>query len=369
MAKKIMWDKGHGGIDPGAVANGLKEADLTNIIVDHAMVYMTLNYTGFSQRATRAIGQTLDLMRRDDEADAWGADVFVSVHINAGRGTGFESFIYNGGASSSTIALQNMVHGEVLAAMRRFGEITDRGKKRANFAVLRETNMDAVLTENLFIDTTADANKLKNNAFLKAVGEAHARGVAKFLGLKEKNISQVTTPVNTSSDRFMFKTGWFRDDMPGLARLEKFLNDNGWDFVKEKENKTGTVSYDRYMFKTGWFREGTAGLARMESFLKDNGWYYTKVKEIKIETTSNDRYMFNTGWFRDDMPGLARLEKFLNNNGWDFTKVKENKTGTSPYDRYMFKTGWFREGTAGFARMESFLKDNGWDYTKVKENM
>ncbi len=43
--------------------------------------------------------------------------------------------------------------------MRKFGTIADRGLKTANYAVLRETNMPAVLTENLFIDTTADAEK------------------------------------------------------------------------------------------------------------------------------------------------------------------------------------------------------------------
>src|SRR5690606_28504901 len=86
---------------------------------------------------------------------------------------------------SQTVALQNVLHGEILAAMRQFGNITDRGKKRANYAVLRETKMSAVLTENLFIDSN-DAKLLKNEAFLKAVGEAHARGVAKFLGLPKK---------------------------------------------------------------------------------------------------------------------------------------------------------------------------------------
>jgi N-acetylmuramoyl-L-alanine amidase len=195
MAKKIMWDKGHGGTDPGAVGNGLHEDDLTNKIVDYGMAYLSSNYTGFEQRATRAKGETLELMKRDDEADAWGADVYVSVHINAGGGTGFESFIFNGGTPASTIALQNVLHDEVLAAMRKFGDVTDRGKKRANFAVLRETNMDAVLTENLFIDTKADANKLKNEAFIKAVGEAHALGVAKFLGLKKKAVSKKTSSV------------------------------------------------------------------------------------------------------------------------------------------------------------------------------
>ena len=69
--------------------------------------------------------------------------------------------------------------------MRKFGNIADRGKKQANFAVLRETNMPVILIENMFIDTT-DSKYLKNEAFLKAVGEAHARGVAKYLGLPSK---------------------------------------------------------------------------------------------------------------------------------------------------------------------------------------
>lgn len=196
MTKKIMWDKGHGGTDPGAVGNDLQEKTLTHQIVEYAMAYMNNNYAGFDQRTTRTNDQTIPLNSRDDEADEWGADVFVSVHINAGGGTGFETFIYNSKPSSSTIDLQNILHPEILAAMQQFGTISDRGKKRANFAVLRETNMPAILTENLFIDTT-DSKLLKNEEFLKAVGEAHAKGVSKFLGLPTKTLpEQVDTKVS-----------------------------------------------------------------------------------------------------------------------------------------------------------------------------
>lgn len=196
--KKIFFDKGHGGSDPGAVANGLKEKDLTHRIVEYAMDYLQANYTGFAMRTSRTGDQTLTLSQRADMANAWNADVFISVHINAGKGTGFETYVYNGGVSSQTVALQNMLHSEILAAMRQFGNITDRGKKRANYAVLRETKMPAVLTENLFIDSN-DAKLLKNEAFLKAVGEAHARGVAKFLGLPKKG-GQTTVRKNTVKD-------------------------------------------------------------------------------------------------------------------------------------------------------------------------
>jgi N-acetylmuramoyl-L-alanine amidase len=203
--KKIFLDKGHGGSDPGAVANGLKEKDLTHRIVEYAMDYLQANYTEFAMRTSRTGDQTLTLSQRADMANDWGADVFVSVHINAGGGTGFETYVYNGGVSSRTIALQNVLHSEILAAMRQFGNITDRGKKRANYAVLRETKMPAVLTENLFIDSN-DAKLLKNEAFLKAVGEAHARGIAKFLGLPQKAKPQPQPkPQQKVSDKKLYR--------------------------------------------------------------------------------------------------------------------------------------------------------------------
>ncbi|WP_253701219.1 N-acetylmuramoyl-L-alanine amidase [Bacillus sp. FJAT-29814] len=201
-----MWDPGHGGIDPGAVANGLQESKLTLKIVQYAMTYLESYYMGFEQRATRLSETTVELSRRDDPANAWPADVFVSVHINAGGGTGFESFVYNG-AGSSSVALQNILHAEILAAMRQYGSIPDRGKKRANFAVLRATNMPAILTENLFIDSN-DANRLKDETFIKAIGEAHARGVAKFLGLAVRPQTLAISSPSVVYEAHVQELGW-----------------------------------------------------------------------------------------------------------------------------------------------------------------
>lgn len=226
--KKIFWDKGHGGSDPGAVTNGLQEKNLTHKIVEYATDYLTAHYEGFTQRVSREGDQSLTLDQRADMANKWGADVFISVHINAGKGTGFESYVYNGGVSSQTVALQNVLHDEILAAMRQFGNITDRGKKRANYAVLRETKMPAVLTENLFIDST-DAKLLKNEAFLKAVGEAHARGVAKFLGLPQKAKSQ---PQQKVSDGKLYRVqvGAF-SDRKNAEQLVEELKKKGYPAV------------------------------------------------------------------------------------------------------------------------------------------
>ncbi|MBY6276136.1 N-acetylmuramoyl-L-alanine amidase family protein [Symbiobacterium thermophilum] len=183
---KIMIDPGHEGVennlDPGAVANGLKEAALTLRIAKY-MYDMLNEYEGVQVRLTRTGNQRLTLSQRAKMANEWGADFFISIHINAGGGTGFESYVYNGNVSAATIAYQNVIHAEI---MKSIGSVKDRGKKRANYAVLRETKMPAILTENLFIDNANDAAKLKSEQFLLQVAYGHVEGIAKAFDLKKK---------------------------------------------------------------------------------------------------------------------------------------------------------------------------------------
>ncbi|MBU8789112.1 N-acetylmuramoyl-L-alanine amidase [Bacillus sp. FSL K6-0138] len=180
--KKVWFDAGHGGKDSGAAANGLKEKDVVLQMVKHAKSYLESNYNSVEVKLTRSTDVFYELSERADMANKWGADVFVSFHINAGGGTGFETFRYPGTAGD-TLDLQQALHTEILATMKVYGQIVDRGLKQANLAVVRETHMPAVLTENLFIDRREDADRLKDTGFVKAVAEAHARGVAKYLGL------------------------------------------------------------------------------------------------------------------------------------------------------------------------------------------
>lgn len=180
-APKIYLDPGHGGSDSGAAANGLLEKNLT---LDIALRTRTLLQGSWnvSVRMSRTTDIFRSLSYRTNDANSWGASIFVSIHINAGGGTGFESFIYPG-AGSRTQTLQDRVHDSVLENMRAISPVTNRGQKSANFHVLRESAMSAVLTENLFIDTVADANLLKNADFRQRVARGHARGIARFFGL------------------------------------------------------------------------------------------------------------------------------------------------------------------------------------------
>jgi N-acetylmuramoyl-L-alanine amidase len=179
---RIVLDAGHGGKDPGAVANGMQEKDLTLAIVKH-IGRMLSEYENVEVHYTRTDDRFLELEERAAIANKLNADYFVSVHINSGGGTGFESYIYNGNVSAATIAYQNVIHAEIMKAI---GNVNDRGKKRANYAVLRETKMPAILTENLFIDNTNDAAKLKSEQFLLQVAHGHVEGIVKAFGLKKK---------------------------------------------------------------------------------------------------------------------------------------------------------------------------------------
>jgi len=185
MAKKVFLDPGHGGSDSGAVANGLKEKDLTLKIALATEKYLKEKYQDVSVKLSRRTDKKISLSARADMANEWRADFFVSIHINAGGGTGFESYIFNGSVSSKTKEYQKKVH-QVIAAGDGWA---DRGMKRANFAVLRETAMPALLTENGFIDRASDAAKLKDPDFIDLLGKLHAEGIAKALGLKKKSTS------------------------------------------------------------------------------------------------------------------------------------------------------------------------------------
>jgi N-acetylmuramoyl-L-alanine amidase len=179
----IVIDPGHGGTDPGAVNGSDYEKTFTLDIGLKVRNWLTAN-TGARVLMTRSTDTTVSLEERVRLANNNGADYFCSIHINAGGGTGFESFIYDGTVSQRTIDAQNTVHAAVMNGIGPKYGVRDRGKKRANFYVLRQTAMPAILLENLFIDTVGDLALLKNAAFIQDLSVAIGSGIAQAFGLR-----------------------------------------------------------------------------------------------------------------------------------------------------------------------------------------
>lgn len=218
---KVFINPGHGGKDPGAVGNGLQEKEIV-LQLGKKIVAMLKDYD-VEVKLFRADDTYYSLDRICKEANDWKANLFISLHVNAGGGTGFESYIYNGSVSSKTRTYQNTIHAEI---MKQLAGVRDRGKKRANFAVVRQTKMPAILTENLFIDTKSDAQKLKDSKFINKIAQGHANGIVKALGLKKK-----PKPTTTKTDKNTFYrvvAGSYNDRKNADAQLAK-LKKAGFD--------------------------------------------------------------------------------------------------------------------------------------------
>jgi N-acetylmuramoyl-L-alanine amidase len=188
---KVFIDPGHGGTDPGAVGNGLQEKNITLQIATRIKDILTLEYDNVSILMSRTGDQTVSLTERTNAANAWGADFFLSVHINAGGGTGYEDYVYPGVGAPTTI-YQNNIHAEVMKLV----DFNDCGKKQANFHVLRETSMPALLSENGFIDNSNDAAKLKSGTFIENLARGHVNGIVKSFNLPKKNSAVFHTVVS-----------------------------------------------------------------------------------------------------------------------------------------------------------------------------
>lgn len=193
---KLFIDPGHGGSDPGAIGNGLQEKNITLQIATILRDILTNEYEDVLVLLSRTKDENVSLKERTDTANRWEANYYLSIHINAGGGTGFESFIYPG-SGLPTSNYQNTIHSEVIQAV----SFRDRGKKSANFHVLRETRMPALLTENGFIDNTEDANKLKSTSFLSNIARGHANGLAKAFNLKKKPTALYKVQIGAFRDK------------------------------------------------------------------------------------------------------------------------------------------------------------------------
>lgn len=200
MSKKLKFflDPGHGGHDPGAIGSNSKEAE--NVLKVALALEKKLKAQGHEVKLSRRTDVYLTLTQRANLANAWGADIFISLHDNSAvnkTATGFETFIFNGQVSSNTIKLQQHVHKAIANGIG----LRDRGLKRANFAVVRQTNMPALLIEYGFISNLTDEKVI---AFeIEKQAQLTFEGINSYLGVKTKPVTSTPTanPVPTTETK------------------------------------------------------------------------------------------------------------------------------------------------------------------------
>ncbi len=228
----VVIDPGHGGIDKGAIGpRGIKEKDLT-LKVAKALAVVLREKLGLTVILTREDDTFIPLGERTEVANSRGANLFISIHVNAAkssRASGIETFflsydatdeeavrlaaVENGfdaahtgieyafnddlkttlldlvetAAHHDSSTLAEAIHTSIIRSTGR----GDRGVRQAPFAVLEGAVMPAVLVELGFISNSSDERWLLSKAGRKELAHSIALGVADFQGRRGRGVEKV----------------------------------------------------------------------------------------------------------------------------------------------------------------------------------
>ncbi len=186
MATRIYIDQGHNPVNPnaGSEGNGFREQDIVYTIGQ--LIAVELRNNGFEVRLSRPTPQTqlgtsntTSLAARVNDANAWGADYFISLHTNASEITsasGSEAFVYRRDSAAEQLA------SNILTQLNYTTGLMNRGVMvRPGLYVLRKTRMPATLVELGFITNAVDAELMAYSPQLFATGVTN--GVLAYLGM------------------------------------------------------------------------------------------------------------------------------------------------------------------------------------------
>ena len=141
----------------------------------------------------------VSLAERVAAANEAGADVYLSIHhnagINGGSGGGLVAFSYKEGTVGA--AYRDAIYTACMAAGGIQGNRWD-ATLAEDFYVLRYTTMPAVLMEYGFMDSTTDVPVILTEEYAKAMGYATMEGIAKAAGLTKKTAAPAPAPVTAA---------------------------------------------------------------------------------------------------------------------------------------------------------------------------
>jgi len=191
----VFLDPGHGGRDPGAVYNGLREKDLNMSI--YRKLRSELEKLGYTVLTSRDSDVYVDYVtERSEMVNKTDADVFISIHFNAtgvpgANRSGVETYIYEPDEDikprinkvahddptrlSESKRLADNIHNSVVSV----AGANDRGVHGSNYAVLRETVKPAVLIELGYMDSP-EYKKISDDKYQNKLVEGLVKGLRNF---------------------------------------------------------------------------------------------------------------------------------------------------------------------------------------------
>lgn len=221
MAKKVFLGVGHGGSDPGAVANGFKEKDLNLAIAQACNEELVRHGVITLMSRTKDENDTLNDECR--ECNAFAPDLAVDIHNNAGGGDGAEAFYHHGGGTGKTLAENILAEVVKIGQNSRGAKTRKNGQGRDWYGFIRETACPAVIIEAAFVDNKTDIQIIDTAAEQKAMGQAIAKGILKTLGIAYQ------APV--TNDGKLYRVQCFAGSKAGAEILVQALKAKGFDAI------------------------------------------------------------------------------------------------------------------------------------------
>ena len=247
---KIYIDAGHNYdlFGTGATGNGMKEQDIT---FEVGYLLKEILQKDFEVKLSRPtlesnVGKdsTTSINLRWQEANAFKADYFISIHVNAGGGTGVETFFYKNETERSVRSKEFAVNVNDIYA-REMG-IRNRGVKQdtqtyvGSLGVLRYTNMPAILIELGFIDSplvNPDIDMLRNKK--KEMAQALAKGIYFHTGVVPK-WDVGTVRFSLFGEKIVDIDGYIEDGVT-FVKARQFAEELGYVVEWDGANKVAVI--------------------------------------------------------------------------------------------------------------------------------
>jgi N-acetylmuramoyl-L-alanine amidase len=176
----IVIDPGHGGKDPGAIGTSTRTKESDLVLKVGLMLQKQLEAKGFRTYITRDDDRYVDLYQRPNIANKLGADLFVSIHINAFSKPSAQGIevLYAEDPSRDNYGFARIMQDYLLSYLNR----VDRGVvNRPRLVVLKNTMMPAVLAELGFLTNPEEEQLLIHDEYLQKSANAMYKSIIDYL--------------------------------------------------------------------------------------------------------------------------------------------------------------------------------------------
>jgi N-acetylmuramoyl-L-alanine amidase len=289
---KIMLDAGHGLNTPGkrSTDGSLHEWSFNSVVAKYVadlLAQYENTTTYFAHDVTGAVD--IPLQQRTDKANKLGVDAYISFHANAGdsKARGLETYIHPV-CPPATVALGKAIHESLI----KITGVLDRGLKRADFQVLRETKMNAVLIEHEFMTNAQSLALLKSDDFRHKCAQGTVNALVSFYGLKKKAAPQ---PEADSADGKLVRG----EKGPNVQVLNQWLHELGYTFKQDD-------LYDQYT-------EAALLAFQKEHGLPQDAVYTSAIGDVIQKAIADKKAVkaFALDVVGPKAPGKYRLAKFV----------------------------------------------------------